>query len=89
MPELTARERIATYVRLLGDWWTSPQVTADRTEQVYAAVRDEVLAEAAELLRAHCPQHANGDTAFMSCHCPAATELERVARAAADAPHTN
>jgi hypothetical protein len=43
----TARKLIAHYVRLGGDWWTSSKDVAAKTEQVYAAVRSEILTEAA------------------------------------------
>lgn len=74
MPEpTTARARIE---RAMHVSFKLPAQVAEMLD----AYRDQVLTEAAAMLRAHCPQHTGGDTAFMSCHCPAAVELERAAR---------
>jgi hypothetical protein len=87
MPEQpTARERLLNYALAA----TPNEVTFEKAEQLAHAYeaehRDQVLTEAAAMLRAHCPQHTGGDTAFMTCQCPAATELERAARSTPDAP---
>lgn len=50
---MSARDQIRRYVSLLGDMWTPPSTTDARVEQVYAAVRAEVLREAEGVLRAH------------------------------------
>lgn len=42
---MNARDELRRYVNLMGDMWTSPKVTDERVEQLYAAVRAEVLAE--------------------------------------------
>lgn len=38
------------------------------------------MREAAAMLRAYCPDHGTAETSFMSCHCPAADEIERDAK---------
>lgn len=43
---MSARDDLRRYANLMGDIWTSPKVTDERVEQLYAAVRAEVLAEA-------------------------------------------
>jgi hypothetical protein len=43
---MSARDELRKYVNLMGDMWTSPKVTDERVERLYAAVRAEVLAEA-------------------------------------------
>lgn len=43
---MSARDELRKYVSLMGDIWTSPKVTDERVERLYAAVRAEVLAEA-------------------------------------------
>ncbi|GGU62085.1 hypothetical protein [Streptomyces lavendofoliae] len=40
---MNAREAIRRYVNLLADSWTPREKTDERVEQVYAAVRSEVL----------------------------------------------
>lgn len=37
-----ARDLIRSYVRLAGDWWTTPEQTDARVERVYALVEAEV-----------------------------------------------
>ena len=47
-------------------------------EEVCAAIaahKAEVLAEAAEMLRSHCPRHGDTDATFVACHCPAADAI--------------
>ncbi len=79
-PQPTARECLINYALSA----TPNEVTFEKAEQLAHAYeaehRDHVLTEAAAMLRAHCPQHTGGDTAFMTCQCPAAVELERTAR---------
>ncbi|GCD46154.1 hypothetical protein [Streptomyces paromomycinus] len=48
---MSARDLIRRYVSLLGDSWTPRATTDARVEQVYAAVRAEVLREEARRLR--------------------------------------
>ncbi|NUS83621.1 MAG: hypothetical protein HOY75_12970 [Streptomyces sp.] len=43
---MSARAELRRYVHLLGDMWTPAKVTDKRVEDLYAIVRDEVLAEA-------------------------------------------
>lgn len=60
------------------DLWTPPRETDERTNQLYALVRAEVMHEQAAMLRRHCPDHSGiGFGAFMACHCPAADQLDR------------
>ncbi|HCA85499.1 MAG TPA: hypothetical protein DEQ61_08400 [Streptomyces sp.] len=55
-------------------WTDSQPDEATRVlEQHDAAVREK----AADDFEASCPEHGDGDTAFMDCHCPAADELRR------------
>jgi hypothetical protein len=41
------------------------------------------MREAATMLRHYCPNHGDADTCLISCHCPAADEIERDANALA------
>lgn len=51
------------------------------------AARAAGMRDAAAMLRRHCPKHdvhsGRADTAFMSCHCPGADEIDRDANALA------
>lgn len=60
------------------DLWTPPRETDERTDQLYALVRSEVMREQAAMLRRFCPDHSGTEFgAFMDCHCPAADEIDR------------
>ncbi|MFH8752999.1 hypothetical protein ACH4GK_17610 [Streptomyces rimosus] len=76
---MNARAEIRRYVSLLGDSWTPRATTDARVEQVYAAVRAEVLRKAADEVIAHCPVHGFHHVASVFCHCPAADDLRRMA----------
>ncbi|MFJ9101346.1 hypothetical protein ACIRJM_23095 [Streptomyces sp. NPDC102405] len=67
----------------------------DRAERIEAQVRQlvglraTVLREEAALIRAHCPDHLDANSAegsWMNCHCDVADDMER--RMAAEAPAT-
>ncbi|MFG2225344.1 hypothetical protein [Streptomyces sp. NPDC048644] len=49
---MSARDEIRRYVSLLGDSWTPRETTDARVQRVYAAVRAEVLREAADTINA-------------------------------------
>ncbi|MGK9463984.1 hypothetical protein ACSLFT_28720 [Streptomyces sp. G6] len=47
---MSARDELRKYVHLLADMWTSRETTDARVEELYNAVRAEVLAEAAAVV---------------------------------------
>ncbi|KAA6221759.1 hypothetical protein CP973_07085 [Streptomyces albofaciens JCM 4342] len=75
---MSARDEIRRYVSLLGDSWTPRKTTDARVEQVYAAVRAEVLRDVAARFKAACPD-SGAEVVFDLCRCDSADILRRMA----------
>jgi hypothetical protein len=75
---MSARDDLRKYASLLADWWTPPGTTDARVERLYAAVRTEVLREAADIIEA--AQNDADDAA--AAHHGALTDTETAAHIA-------
>ncbi|MEV5598418.1 hypothetical protein [Streptomyces sp. NPDC052496] len=75
---MSARDEIRRYVSLLGDLWTPRETTDARVEEVYAAVRAEVLHVVADRFEAACPD-GGGELVFDLCRCDSAGILRGMA----------
>lgn len=93
----TLRDRIAAALDTLqGTVHYLPPKTRQRVEEVVAAAvpppadRAAVLRVEAALVRAHCPDHLDGESAegsWIDCHCDVADDMERRAAEAQAAEH--